>query len=256
MVNVSHNRNHRRTRQQIIRFVFGSQSLFDIALGNALELVPEILNNQLGRIGVNRLINRCHNPETHQFFNNVGTLFCHTVSQFLNRNNLGNDHFADDFFLRLLNLNRFGLFFLITPAAAETVIVIVVIGADIVNVQLAAAALRFKTALGYFLALLFKNVFAGRHFFRLLVSEIFIIVFVVKILALFVFNFAERFDFRLFFDCGHGFLGLFRLLGTALFFKLALTAFSFFLFFHFLTLQSAFFLFLTAFVLILFRFGD
>lgn len=67
MVNVSHNRNHRRTRQQIIRFVFGSQSLFDIALGNALELVPEILNNQLSRIGVNRLINRCHNPETHQF---------------------------------------------------------------------------------------------------------------------------------------------------------------------------------------------
>ena len=36
-----------------------------------------------------------------------------------------------NFFLRLLNLNRFGLFFLITPAAAETVIVIVVIGADI-----------------------------------------------------------------------------------------------------------------------------
>ena len=186
MVNVPHNRNHRCPRQHLIRRIFRTlDSFFNIAVGHALKLVSQFFDHDLRRIGINRLVNGCHNPQRHQLFDNIGTLLGHTVSQLLNRNNFRNNNFFNNLFLRLNRLNRFRLFFLkAAPRPAETVIVIVVItAADAVQIDFSAPALRFKTPLHNFFAFLLKYVFAAffkvgsfAEFFRRIFLFIFVII--------------------------------------------------------------------------------
>ena len=66
MVNVPHNRNHRCPRQHLIRRIFRTlDSFFNIAVGHALKLVSQFFDHDLRRIGINRLVNGCHNPQRH-----------------------------------------------------------------------------------------------------------------------------------------------------------------------------------------------
>ncbi len=63
VVNVSHNRHNRCTRQQLIRGIFCPfNRIFDITVSHAFELMPQFLNHNLCRIGINRLVNGSHNP--------------------------------------------------------------------------------------------------------------------------------------------------------------------------------------------------
>ena len=222
--------------------------------------MAELLDNNLCRIRVNRLVNRCHHTKSHKFFNHFGRFFGHTVGQFLNRDNLGNNDFFNDLFCRSRLNNRFRLFlFKPPPRTAETVIVIIVIGADIVNIDLALPPLRFKRTFGYLLfAFLFKNFFPRYRPFRLTIAVIFIFV-IIKIPALPLFKFVQstiltlvRFGISLL---------LLRLLSgfflrTALFFFLFFLPPQFLFFFLFLPQLITFFFLLPAFIVKFFGFGN
>ena len=168
MVNVSHNRNHRSSGLHIFRLILATfQPLLNIAVCHTLNSVAHFFNHDLRRISVYWLVNGSHNAQRHQFLNNIGTLFCHTVSQFLNCNNFRNNHIFNNFFLRLLRLNRLRLFFLKAPSrSSETIIIVIIInGTDIMQTNFAAATLRFKATLHNFFALLFKSLFTSQRFF-------------------------------------------------------------------------------------------
>ena len=264
VVNVSHNRYHRRSRLHLFRPVFFAfKAKFDIAVGNAFDAVSHFFDDNLRRIAVNRLVNCCHHTQSHKFFNNVGTFFGHVVCQFLNGNNFGNNYVLNDFLLRLLRLNRFRLFLLeAAPGTAETIIVVIVVNrTDAVQIDLAAAALRFETALHDFLAFLFESLFTAQRllchyrFLKLLtVIVVFIVLFVIVIIFG-LFNFELIFGSRLFFSFRLNRHGSFR--GFALSFLLL--AFQAFLFFKFSlagTFLFAFLLFLTAAGFVLLGFGN
>ena len=103
VVNVPHNRNNGRTRLfQFFRIFRIAQSFFHVGIGNTTDTVPHFFHDDLRRIGIYRLGNRCHNPQLHQLFYNVRSAFRHTGRQFLNGNRFGNDDFAINFFGRLL----------------------------------------------------------------------------------------------------------------------------------------------------------
>ena len=192
MVNVPHNRDHRRPWQQIFGFIFFNKILLNITVGNPFELMSKLFNNNLSRIGINGLINGCHDTKRHQFFNNIGTLFGHTVCQFLNRNNLRNHNLANNFFLRLLRLlNRFRLFlFKSSSWCPKTIIVIVVItyGINIIDINFSTiTTLWLKRAFGNFLPILFKTIFFSGRFFRFAIFKIIILVIIIKIPGFFLF---------------------------------------------------------------------
>ena len=223
--------------------------------------MTELLDNNLCRIGVNRLVNRCHNPERHQFFNNFGAFFGHTVGKFLNRNNFGNNNFLNHFFLRLLYHCRFGLFLFETAArSAETVIIILII-TDRMNIDFTAAALGFKTAFHNLFAFLLKSLFAaqralnGNRFAEFFVPLVFIlIIFFIKVFGFFFFDFNIAFFGRNFRRRRrHCFFFYCRLSGFSL-----CPSLSFFFFGLFLQLPLSFFFFffLTAFGFVFFGFGN
>ena len=154
MVNVSHNSYYRRTRQQIgLGISRTGQAFLNIAFGHAFKFMPHFFNDNLRRIGINRLVNRRHNAQGHQLFDNIRAFFRHTVCQILHSDNFRDYDFFDYFFLRSLRLAlRFRRLFLKTTARCPiTVIIVVIIIKHIrVNADFRIAFRRFKTASEFF----------------------------------------------------------------------------------------------------------
>ena len=151
------------------------------------------------------------------------------------------------------------------PGTAETIIVVIVVNrTDAVQIDLAAAALRFETALHDFLAFLFESLFTAQRllchyrFLKLLTVIVVFIVFIVLFVIVIIFglfNFELIFGSRLFFSFRLNRRGSFR--GFALgFLLLAFQAFLFFKFSLAGTFLFAFLLFLTAAGFVLLGFGN
>ena len=101
VINMSHNRNHRRTRLAIFfirRCIINDKVIFNVRLRNTFNCMAEIFDNQLGRIGIENIIHRCHCALLHKVFHNVARAFRHTVRQFRNSNSFGDNNFSLNFF--------------------------------------------------------------------------------------------------------------------------------------------------------------
>ena len=67
MVHVAHNGDNRRTSCQITLVIdFLGNDILNIRIRNANDLVSEFFDNQFGRVGINRLVLRCHDAVGHQ----------------------------------------------------------------------------------------------------------------------------------------------------------------------------------------------
>ena len=119
------------------------KALLDIQFGNALDGVTEFLGENLGRIGVDDIVDRVHLALLHQQFDDVNGAFGHAVGEFLDRYGLRDNHFARPFLGR--HLKTLGLFLLALGAAAEcrerTALLLTVLE-RVGNSQLATATFR------------------------------------------------------------------------------------------------------------------
>ena len=195
VVNVSHNSYYRRTRQQIgLGISRTGQAFLNIAFGHAFKFMSHFFNDNLRRIGINRLVNRRHNAQGHQLFDNIRAFFRHTVCQILHSDNFRDYDFFDYFFLRSLRLAlRFRRLFLKTTARCPiTVIIVVIIIKHIrVNADFRIAFRRFKTAFLNFFAFLFKCLFAAYRFSAFCRRRLFaffgVVVIILVILIIIIF---------------------------------------------------------------------
>ncbi len=111
VIDMAHDGDHRGTRNKILLLVFAAlKADFDVSFGDALDLVAEFLNDQLGRVGVDALGDGGHDAKFHQRFDDIGAAFRHTVGQFLHRDGFRHDDFAHHFF-GLGALRHHALFF-------------------------------------------------------------------------------------------------------------------------------------------------
>src|SRR3546814_12469967 len=72
----------------------------DIGFADALDLVPEFGDEQFGGVLVDRLVDGHRHTHLEQRLDQVGALFGHAVRQFLHRDAVGHDDFADLLFAR------------------------------------------------------------------------------------------------------------------------------------------------------------
>ena len=95
MVNVTHDSNNRRTRFEIIRSIGRiKETFFDIRFSNTLHRMSQFFSNELGRVSIDHIRDLHHLPLLHEEADNVDCSFCHTVGEFLNRDDFRNCHFA------------------------------------------------------------------------------------------------------------------------------------------------------------------
>ena len=99
VVDMTHDRDDRGARLQIT-FIIDDffDHIFDVGIRHALDLVTELLNDQLGSVGVNGLVLCNHHAHLHQRFDNITHPFRHTVRQFGNHNRFGKVDGARDLF--------------------------------------------------------------------------------------------------------------------------------------------------------------
>ena len=96
MVDMAHDRDHRRTRQQARRIVLQAfQTQLDVGFADALQAMAEFGDDQLGRILVEPLVDRRHDPHFHQGFDDVGAALGHAGGEILHRDALGDDDVSD-----------------------------------------------------------------------------------------------------------------------------------------------------------------
>ena len=87
MVNVTHNSHNRRTRLFIfISIFFRIDAVFYICICDTIDLMPQFFGKQFGSIGINRIVDFCHNTLLHQQFNDIHSSLRHAVRKFLNSN--------------------------------------------------------------------------------------------------------------------------------------------------------------------------
>ena len=99
MVNVTHDRNHWRTRHQIFFVVFDRvDNVFHVRIRNARHFVTEFLDDQFGGVRINRLVLRRHDAVGHQRLHNVSNPFGHPVGQFADHNGFGQLNVAHNLF--------------------------------------------------------------------------------------------------------------------------------------------------------------
>ena len=101
VIDMPHDRDDRGARLQHVGLVgLAAHADLDIGLGDAAHAVAELGDDQLGRVGVDRLVDRRHDAHAHQRLDHVGAALGHAVGEFLDRDRLGDDDVAHD--LRLL----------------------------------------------------------------------------------------------------------------------------------------------------------
>ena len=96
MVDVTHDRDHRRTRLQRLGCidVLGRVDI-DVGLTDALDAVAELGDEQLGRVLVDRLRQSNRRAHLEEGLDQVGATLGHAVCEFLNGDCLGDDHVPD-----------------------------------------------------------------------------------------------------------------------------------------------------------------
>ena len=103
VVDVAHDGDHGRTRLQVRRIVGRVEhAFFDVRLGDAPHGVAELLGNELGGIGVDRIGDLRHVTLLHEDADHVDRALGHAVGQLLNSDRLRDRHFARNLFLRLV----------------------------------------------------------------------------------------------------------------------------------------------------------
>src|SRR6056297_1290693 len=97
VVDMAHDRDHRRTRLQILVLVLvGDDGLLDVGLRDAHDVVPELLDQQLRRLGVERVVDRDHRAVLEQRLHQVRGALGHAVGELLHRDRVGHVHVAHD----------------------------------------------------------------------------------------------------------------------------------------------------------------
>ena len=78
------------------------QAFLDVGLGDALDRVAQVLGDDLGRVGVERVGQGHHAALTHQHLDDVDGALGHAVGEFLDGDRLGQHDLARDLVLRFL----------------------------------------------------------------------------------------------------------------------------------------------------------
>ncbi len=103
VIDVAHDGDDRRARLQVCRIVGGVEhALFDVGFGDAPHRVAEFLGDELGGVGVDRVGDLRHVALLHEDADHVDRALGHAVGELLDRDRLGDRHFAGDLFLRLV----------------------------------------------------------------------------------------------------------------------------------------------------------
>ena len=99
MINVAHDRDDGRARMQIVVLVLNRvDDVLDIRIGHPLNAMSKGLDDELGRIGVDRLVLGCHDAIRHQCLDDIGDTFRHSVRQFADHDRFRKLHGAHDLF--------------------------------------------------------------------------------------------------------------------------------------------------------------
>ena len=91
----------------------------DVALGDALDAVAELLHHQFGGVGVEGLGDGRHHAQLHQRLDHVGRARGHAVGEFLHGDGVRQDDFAHDLHLIGAQPLQFGLAALALALAAD-----------------------------------------------------------------------------------------------------------------------------------------
>ena len=81
----------------------------DVGFGDALGRMPELLNDELRRIGVDHIVDLVHLAFFHQVLDDVDGALGHAVGELLDGDDLGDHHLAHDLLARLRNAHRLEL---------------------------------------------------------------------------------------------------------------------------------------------------
>ena len=99
VINMAHDRDDGRPRTQIVVPVLNRvDDVLDVRIGHPLNAVPEGLDDELGRVRVDRLVLGGHDPVRHQCLDDIGDAFRHSVRQFADHDRFGKLHCAHDLF--------------------------------------------------------------------------------------------------------------------------------------------------------------
>ena len=102
VVDMAHDRHDRRARLQILGVVVGADETFlDIGLRDAPRRMPELLGDELGRVGIDHIGDLMHLAVLHQIFDDVDAALGHAVGEFLDGDDFGDHHVALNLGLRL-----------------------------------------------------------------------------------------------------------------------------------------------------------
>ena len=94
VVDMAHNRDHRRARlQRVLRIVLARHNI-DVGVRNAPDAVTELLDQQLGGVRIDGLVDGDHHVHLEQGLHQVRALFGHAVGEFGHRDRLRHDHVA------------------------------------------------------------------------------------------------------------------------------------------------------------------
>ena len=99
VIDVAHDRNDGRTRTQIVVLVLNRvDDVLDIRIGYPLNAMSKGLDDELGRIRVDRLVLGRHDAIRHQCLDDIGDTLRHSVRQLADHDRFGKLHSAHDLF--------------------------------------------------------------------------------------------------------------------------------------------------------------
>ena len=81
--------------------VCADEAFLDVGLRHALGRVAELVHDQLGRVGVDHVVDLVHRALRHQELDDVDGALGHAVGELLDGDHLGDDHLAHDLVARL-----------------------------------------------------------------------------------------------------------------------------------------------------------
>ena len=84
-------------------------ALFDVGLGDAADGMTELLGDELGGVGVDRIGDLRHVTLLHQDADHVDAALGHAIGELLDRDGLRDRHFARDLFLGLVAMTGHAL---------------------------------------------------------------------------------------------------------------------------------------------------
>ncbi len=103
VVDMAHDGDHRRARQQIRRVVRRvEQAFFHVGFRHAANGVAKFFGDQLRGVGVDRVVDLRHLALLHQQADHIDRALGHAVGEVLNGDRLRDGDFAHELFLRLV----------------------------------------------------------------------------------------------------------------------------------------------------------